>query len=383
MSSFNVLDQSSEKRYQVFVSSTFKDLEEERQEVMHALLELGCLPAGMELFPAANDTQWNLIKKVIEDSDYYVLIIGGRYGSLGPEGQSYTEMEYRYALSIGKPTIAFLHRDPGKIITNKSETTEEARRKLAAFRSLAEKKLCKHWDTPHELGSVVSRSLIQLIRTTPATGWVRADKITDREATLELLQLRRRVDELEAEIAATRTEAPRGAEGLASGEELQTIHYTFGYLDRATYTKHSYNHQGEFSWNRIFSSLAPLMINEADEDTLRGATDDLIMAVEAPKLYEMKALKGKDLKDFSITEDDFQTIKIQLRALGLIAKSDKQRSVKDSGTYWTLTPYGDEVMTRLRAIKSVPLPRDGEPPSIEEIIDEVEDTAEPHEAREA
>ncbi len=85
-----------EKRYQVFVSSTFRDLELERQEVMHALLELDCMPSGMELFPAANETQWNLIKKVIDDCDYYVLILGGRYGSIGPEGISYTEMEYRY-----------------------------------------------------------------------------------------------------------------------------------------------------------------------------------------------------------------------------------------------------------------------------------------------
>jgi len=40
-----------EKRYQVFISSTFEDLQEERQEVMRALLELDCIPAGMELFP--------------------------------------------------------------------------------------------------------------------------------------------------------------------------------------------------------------------------------------------------------------------------------------------------------------------------------------------
>ena len=66
-----------DKRYQVFVSSTFHDLERERQEVMHALLELDCMPAGMELFPAANESQWNLIKKVIDDCDYYILIVAG------------------------------------------------------------------------------------------------------------------------------------------------------------------------------------------------------------------------------------------------------------------------------------------------------------------
>jgi len=75
-----------DKRYQVFVSSTFTDLEKERQEVMQALLELECIPSGMELFPAANEDQWSLIKKVIDDADYYVVVVGGRYGSLGPEG---------------------------------------------------------------------------------------------------------------------------------------------------------------------------------------------------------------------------------------------------------------------------------------------------------
>ena len=60
------------------------------------------MPAGMELFPAANETQWNLIKKVIDDCDYYVLILGGRYGTIGPDGIGYTEMEYRYALESGQ-----------------------------------------------------------------------------------------------------------------------------------------------------------------------------------------------------------------------------------------------------------------------------------------
>jgi hypothetical protein len=72
-------------RYQVFVSSTYQDLQEERAEVMQALLELDCMPAGMELFPAASEDQWRWIKRVIDESDYYLVIIGGKYGSVHPE----------------------------------------------------------------------------------------------------------------------------------------------------------------------------------------------------------------------------------------------------------------------------------------------------------
>jgi hypothetical protein len=77
-----------DKRYQVFISSTFIDLKDERQAVLRAILELDHMPAGMELFPAADDSAWQLIKDVIDASDYYVLIIGGRYGSLDETGLS-------------------------------------------------------------------------------------------------------------------------------------------------------------------------------------------------------------------------------------------------------------------------------------------------------
>ena len=71
-----------DKRYQVFVSSTFEDLREERAAVIGALLQIDCFPAGMELFPAADDDSLTLIRSVIDDSDYYLIILGGRYGTL-------------------------------------------------------------------------------------------------------------------------------------------------------------------------------------------------------------------------------------------------------------------------------------------------------------
>ncbi len=358
-----------DKRYQVFVSSTFNDLEEERQEVMHALLELDCIPAGMELFPAANETQWNLIKRVIDDCDYYVLVLAGRYGSTNAEGVSYTEMEYRYALEIEKPTIAFVHRDTGKIPAKKSEATDEGKAKLAEFRALVEKKLCKQWETPQELGSVVSRSLIQLTKSTPAIGWVRANELADSQATLELLQLRRRVDELEGQLARARTTAPRGAEGLSQGEEHHTLRYSFRVRDMTTYTSSTWSGSFKPTWNELFSAVAPLMINEATEPAIKASLDRVVRAANIDDHREDQRLAGKSLDNFSLHDEDFQTVKVQLRALGLITKSEKTRSVKDPATYWTLTPYGDEVMTRLRAIR-----RDGVDDMAEEDLEgEIED----------
>jgi hypothetical protein len=340
----------TEKRFQVFVSSTFRDLEEERQEVMHALLELDCMPAGMELFPAANDSQWNLIKKVIDDCDYYILILAGRYGSIGPEGQSYTEMEYRYALSIGKPVIAFVHRDTGKIPVEKSETAGDGVEKLKLFRTLVETRLCKQWSSAQELGSVVSRSLIQLIKSTPAIGWVRANELADREATQELLRLRRKVEELQQEIATSRISAPQGASELAQGDQKHTFNFIFRSKD-TQYTTKSWTSSFLASWNSVFSAIAPHMINEAKEVEIKNALNLFIESENHERLRKSPRFKDQSLSGFQLDLDDFQTIKVQFRALGLIAKSEKNRSVKDAGTYWTLTPYGDQIMTQLRAIR--------------------------------
>ena len=63
-----------DKRYQVFVSSTYADLKEERSRVIQTIMELDCIPAGMEIFPAIDEEQFNFIKKIIDDCDYYLLI---------------------------------------------------------------------------------------------------------------------------------------------------------------------------------------------------------------------------------------------------------------------------------------------------------------------
>src|SRR5688572_7770307 len=124
-----------DKRYQVFVSSTYADLKHERQRVIQALMEMDCIPAGMELFPAADEEQWNFIQRIIDDCDYYLLIIGGRYGSTTPEGVSYTEKEYDYAVQKGLKVIALLHEKPDEIAAGKSEADPALKVRLGEFRT--------------------------------------------------------------------------------------------------------------------------------------------------------------------------------------------------------------------------------------------------------
>lgn len=161
------------KKYQVFVSSTYTDLIEERKVVMQALLELDCIPVGMELFPAADDDQWTLIKKLIDDCDYYLVIVGGRYGSVNSDNIGYTQLEYEYALEKEIPIIGFIHKNPDNIPVGKTDTSPELVDKLIAFKALIQKKLVKYWESPTDLESKISRSLVKLIEEKPRPGWVK------------------------------------------------------------------------------------------------------------------------------------------------------------------------------------------------------------------
>lgn len=342
------------KRYQVFVSSTYTDLQDERQQVMHALLEMNCIPSGMELFPAADESQWSLIQRVIQDCDYYVLIVAGRYGSCDADGMSYTEKEYRYAIELNKPVIAFLHKSPGQIPSERCEPSDEGKRKLEKFKAaLVQQQLCKYWDPATGLAAVVITSLLQLETNKPQVGWVRADALPTAETTLELLRLRARVDELETELARSRTTAPEGTEQLAQGDETREIHYSFHDWDHK-YGTGEYNDVFSPTWNSLFSAIAPTMINEASEGSLKRGVESFVANSNRERYEKLEGLGGHDLGSFNVSMDDFQTVKVQLRALGLIVKSVKPHGIKDTGTYWTLTPYGDQMMTRLRAIRRIP-----------------------------
>ena len=94
-----------QRKLQIFVSSTYVDLIPHRLAAIEAILAAGHIPAAMEQFTPGSDTAWETITSWIDQSDCFLLILGGRYGSIEPKSKkSYVEMEYDYALKQGKPS---------------------------------------------------------------------------------------------------------------------------------------------------------------------------------------------------------------------------------------------------------------------------------------
>ena len=327
-----------DKKYQVFVSSTYEDLQEERKAVIEALLQMNCFPVGMEYFNAADDSQWDVITSLIDECDYYVLIVAGRYGSIDEAtGISYTQKEYEYAIKKGVPTISFVHKNINQLPKGKVESEPDTLTKLEVFKKEISKKLWQSWDNKDSLASAVVLSLNKLIKTKPRTGWVRYVSLS-AEANKQILALKEENDALRAKLKQVEDEDPKGIENLQQGEDKVTICVSFYYIKKR-YLKI------DFSWNRIVSILAPVLVDESSEDRMKSVFVDSIREDILKKYKEYVPNYPK------IEEESFQQIKVQLIALRIIELSDRKRTVKDTETYWHLTPYGFRVMMNLKALK--------------------------------
>nr|WP_308530350.1 DUF4062 domain-containing protein [uncultured Serratia sp.] len=183
------------KRLQVFISSTFTDLIEERQAAVSSILKNGDIPAGMELFTASDKSQWDIIKRWIDESDVYILILGGRYGSIESEsGLSYTELEYNYALETNKPLFSIVIHDHA--LENKfkkfgSSVMEMDNRTLyTQFKEKVTSNMVCFFEDTKDIKLAVMESLPKLASERTLVGWISgADAPDTTQLTTELTKL--------------------------------------------------------------------------------------------------------------------------------------------------------------------------------------------------
>ncbi|MDQ1130955.1 DUF4062 domain-containing protein [Microbacterium sp. SORGH_AS_0888] len=339
-----------DRRYQVFISSTFTDLIDERREVTQALLEMDCLPAGMELFPAGNTDQWTLIQGVIAQSDYYLVILGGRYGSTTEEGVSYTEKEYDYAIELGIPVMGFVPADADAIPVGKTDRDDAAAKKLAEFQAKVQRKMTRDWKNAEDLGSKVTRGLIHLIKNNPRPGWVRGDEAMTPETRTELAELKATIAEFEKRAVEEKAGLSEQIDTtFAHGSEVVSLAITHRGRDPHSYRTVDEDGTMDYTWDEIVEVIGPFMIDEAPEPTLRSTLESHILRdlqEEEDGGWEEEWTNETVL----ISDRSWGSIIVQLRALGIIATGTKKRTVSDKSVYWRLTPAGDAYLVGLRAI---------------------------------
>lgn len=260
-------------------------------------MEMDCIPAGMELFPATDEEQWLFIQKIIDDSDYYILILGGRYGSMTADGVSYTEKEFDYAIEKGIKVIALIHGEPGKLPVEKSEMDPAVREKLEVFREKAATgRLVKFWTSADQLSGLVATSLLKTIKTFPAVGWVRADQVADNTKLLKQINDLRNINEKQKkDIEEMSLIFP---EDIACGDDIILIKYRI----------YSANYDLQVSINELFKVIGSSLMIEAGTLKLKN---NLINLISKSDRYAYGLIE--------IDNEALAAALCQLEALGLIS----------------------------------------------------------------
>jgi hypothetical protein len=330
-----------DKLYQVFVSSTYTDLMEERRAVADALAKSNFLVTGMELFPASSQGQLEFIKKLIDRCDYYVLIIAGRYGSLTNEGISYTETEYHYAKELNKPIIVFIHKDISKIENGKSENDENIRKKLHQFRENAlEGRVCSFWENKEELATQVAISLPQEAMTNPQIGWIRGDQAADVAVYKEVEKLRAEIEHLRAKSIDT-IYFPKG---IAGPEDSTIIEFEISYYGPA---------KNPWETGTIISTVTVKKLFKFGElftflhySFIGGKSLHELYLTDASSLVDKKTYDIQENGHVIFKAEYFLILQTQFLALDLI-------SIENSNGYiiWTPTQKGDAYASRQKALK--------------------------------
>lgn len=324
-----------EKRYQVFISSTFADLEEERKEVMEAIINLDCFPAGMEMFPAADIEQFEYIKTIIDQSDYYILVIAGRYGSVAEDGKSYTEKEYEYAREKGIPVLVFVKKDIDNLLVSQTDRNTELKEKLEKFRdTVMTNRLAKYWNEKMELKYNVHDSLSRAFKMNPRDGWIKGDTPTDKKTLIELEKLRKEKNELVSKVEHLNSQLEERSEieNIAQGSDIINLNYRYCEYDL------EYENEEDIisiTWDELFRLVAPEF---AAIQTVAGAKDIIDKSINR--------YINKEYDELYINQDDFNIIKYQFDALNLI-------KLEVMGKYETmvLTDRGKRLLREIMVIK--------------------------------
>lgn len=299
------------------------------------------IPSGMEAFPAADMEQFEYIKKVIDECDYYILIIGARYGSVDAEGISYTEREHDYARQKNKVILSFLHNDLDNIVVGKVDTDPALSEKLREFRSkVSQSKLVKYWNDRSSLQHAIVLALTKAFSMFPAVGWLRGDVVASDDLLHQINKLRNDKENLILEIEAMKALTQPEISDLARLNDMHSFEYT--YKTRKDGITQIHRQLFKTSWSEIFSVIA------IDLSQPRTAS------VVSMSLAEHIQQSIQTTKTISVGNMDSAVIKTQLIALGLINANIEEANNGQSYEFLELTSEGKARLFDILAVRIKP-----------------------------
>ena len=316
----------SDKKHLVYICSTYADLKEERRKVLDVLMMADCIPIGIQSFFVTENEQFDVIKKIIDICDYFILIIGNRYGSINKNtGLSYTEMEYHYARKNDIPVLVFCIDDHVLIPENEKESEPQKRRKLSDFKQeVMNNNNTFLWTSSDDLMGKIAIEIMKAKTETVRPGW-------QYTAPFDEAMLRREIMESQAKIEILEKQLDEANEKLAIYTEPDDIEfdeseYVFKYhyfIQTGVHTER-YNGEKKIMLTELFNLIAEELLTVS-------------LSEQAIESFLKKKIIGTG--NTYIIEDAYLVKRIlnQLQAFNLIRSHLNKESLSE---YWGLTPKG-------------------------------------------
>lgn len=233
-------------RYQIFISTSGRDMQPERMVLSQTLVGMGFFAWGLEHRTPLTTT---LARRQIDECDYVILLLGSQYGEQSISGVSYLSLEYEYALSQAKHIIVFMHEQPENREIDLQETHQQLKDKFLAFRKklLHEAKHIFYFKTPRELELAIRLNMPLMVEQHGGDGWVSAHQA--HQLVDEIKLLKSKISQLEQRLAEPSTQLTEVAPQDIFAFEYQIQAFQDGNFKEL-------KRQRQMTWSQLLSVLA-------------------------------------------------------------------------------------------------------------------------------
>ncbi|MGB8809051.1 MAG: DUF4062 domain-containing protein [Acinetobacter calcoaceticus] len=316
-------------RYQIFISTSGRDMQPERMVLSQTLVGMGFFAWGLEHRTPLTTT---LARRQIDECDYVILLLGSQYGEQAISGVSYLSLEYEYALSQAKPIIVFMHEQPENREIDLQETHPQLKDKFLAFRKklLHEAEHIFYFKTPRELELAVRLNIPLMIEQYGGEGWVPAHQAQQLQDEIRLL--RSKILQLEQRVIEPSTQLNEVAPQDIFAFEYQIQAFQDGNFKEL-------KRQRQMTWSQLLSVLAKRFETAMPEENFAACLNEYLNQAgledarqELPRAHAVACAQ--------INHKALFRIKNQMQSQGWIVPTQTEQSYG----LWKLTTKAQKIL---------------------------------------
>ena len=278
-------------------------------------------------YPSSSSHPQKLLnKQLVARSDFMLAFFGSKVGTATDTDISGTVEEINEHLRAGKKVMVFFRN---RIEASKLDV--EQFKKLQDYkRTIQDKVIWVDYEDEHDLESLLYDKVC-LFANDNINGYE-----TQGPAEVENIEL----EAAKAELARIKAAQQKYLQDIASLDEKVCLHGTKSHLWQGQMISQDW--QVEVTWKQLFESIAPYLMEYPNDKKVERLLTSIAFSYTKERADTF----------LEMSNQDFQTIKVQFIGLKLVYVSYSETTKKDMALFWHLTKGGEQLMMQLRTIKT-------------------------------